>query len=331
MTEFELIQQLTRGLPRTAKDLVKGVGDDCAAIRVKGDRCLLVTTDALIEDIHFKNNWQNFESLGAKALAVNLSDIAAMGGRPRFFLVSIGLPPQKAGSAAKKIYSGMLKLAARHKVILIGGDTVASPKALVISITVIGEASQNKVLYRNGARPGDAIYVSGTLGESAFGLECLKAGRRGKIFSPFIIRHLLPSPKVALAKKLAGLRILTSMIDVSDGFLADLGHIADESNVGYKVDAKKLPVEKNLFEAAGKIGANALDLALSGGEDYELIFTVRAGKISAFEKYVGKTKDKMTRVGVITSNKRERIVLNAGGNKAKVRRSGFDHFGAKHL
>lgn len=317
MTEFELIKKLTAKTPREARDLICGVGDDAAVIACSGEKNLLVTTDALIEGVHFRREWTDFETLGRKALAVNLSDIAAMGGMPRFYLVSIGLPLSSAASTAEKIYGGMNALADEHGAILIGGDTVASNLGVVISITAIGEVKQGRCLYRKGARAGDTIYVTGTLGGSALGLACLEKGIKDRGGKFFVQRHNNPSPRIKEGKEIVSEGKATSMIDISDGLVADLTHVADESGVGFRIDAGRLPMDENYTTLANELLLDPIKLALTGGEDYELLFTGPAGMENNWT----------TRVGTIEADKKIRNVIGKNGDILKFDRVGFDHFG----
>lgn len=328
MNEFELIASLTEDAPRRVKDLVCGVGDDCAVIEA-GGKVWLVTTDALIEDVHFKSAWTDLTTLGRKALAVNLSDIAAMGGLPRFYLVSIGLPKNGAGSIAKKIYSGMKEMAALHNVILIGGDTVASNDGIVISITAIGESKRDECIFRAGAKEGDAIYVTGTVGSSALGLECLKAGFKSDAAEYFVERHLNPNPRIAEGRFLAGLKMISAMIDVSDGVALDLAHIADSSGVGFEINADLLPRNKNFEVIAEELNLDPVKTQLAGGEDYELLFTVAAKHAAKFEDLKKKCPSgcRITRIGTMKGSLQNRRAQ--GGEKKDVlpEKRGFDHFG----
>lgn len=317
MTEFELIKRLTAGAPQRAKGLIRGVGDDAAVIACDGKRDLLVTTDALLENIHFKREWTDLETLGRKALAVNLSDIAAMGGTPRFYLVSIGLAASSAASDAEKIYRGMNAVASEHGAILIGGDTVASGLGAVISVTVIGEAKHGRCLYRNGARPGDAVYVTGKLGGSALGLGCLLRGIDSEGARPFIRLHNDPSPRIAEAKKIASTGEASAMIDISDGLVQDLAHIAEESGVGFRIEAHCIPIDGECKRLAVELRLDPLKLALTGGEDYELLFTGPAGMENSW----------ITCIGEIVADKNRRDVIGKNGDILKLDRTGFDHFG----
>lgn len=316
MTEQELINLLTSDVPRKTSGLSVGIGDDCAVI--EGEKYdLLVTTDSLFEGVHFNFEYTDDRLLGRKSLNVNLSDIAAMGGRSLFYTVSLGAAKDFPAARLEKLYKGMKEVADEADVVLAGGDTCASKSGLVISITVLGRAEKGKALLRSGARAGDAIYVSGTLGDSALGLACLKNGVKGELFEPFMRRYNDPSARLDVGAWLSSSGLVSSMIDISDGLLADLGHIAEMSNVGFKIDGSSVPLANGFREAAGEIGADPLELALTGGEDYELVFTVAGRDVEKFERQ--KSGHFVTRIGSMTKNPRDR-----GG--FSYARTGFDHF-----
>lgn len=328
VTEFELIALLTKDAPRAAPDLPCGVGDDCAVVAGPEGRDWLVTTDALIEGVHFRREWTDLAALGRKSLSVNISDIAAMGGVPRFYLVAIGLPPAEAEGAAIAISKGMREVAGRHGMALVGGDTVASPSGLAISITAIGEVPKGKALLRSGAHPGDAIYVTGTLGGAALGLACLRSGRREGDAERFVQRHLDPEPRVAEGRWVAATGIATAMIDLSDGLVADLGHIADASGVGFQIEEARVPRDPPFEAAARALGADPAVLALTGGEDYELCFTIDARRAGEFERRLAQRQGgaPITRIGTVEKDLTRRDVLDAEGKPLRLKRRGFDHF-----
>ena len=327
LSEFDLIARLTAGAPVKEGDLICGVGDDCAVIKGTGDRDWLVTTDALLESVHFSREWCDPAALGWKSLAVNMSDIAAMGGRPRYYLVALGLPGDFSTRDAEMIYSGMHEMAREAGAILIGGDTMASRAGLVLSITVIGDVARQRVLFRKGARPGDAIYVTGTLGGSALGLACLKKGKREQWADRFIRRHLHPLPRLEAGQRLAASGMATSMIDISDGLLSDLSLITRESGVGFEIQAPQVPLEEELGKFAPKLGQEVWPLALAGGEDYELLFTIRSDRIGEFE--TGPKKEiecGATRIGTVQGDAGTQTVLDERSQAIKLERKGFDHF-----
>lgn len=327
MNEFELIKFLTQKLPRKTKGLSCGIGDDCAVIR--GEKFdWLLTADSLIEGVHFDFRNTNATDLGRKVLSANLSDVAAMGGQPLYFTVSIGVPRRVSAVQLKKIYSGMIDVAKKNGVVMAGGDTCASPKGLFISIALVGKIMKNRAILRSGARPGDHVFVSGTFGDAAFALGCLKKKR--KVDRYFVNRLNNPSARVKLGRLIADEGLASSMIDVSDGLLADLGHIADASGVGFVVDAGAVPVSGFFSNIAARYGLDSLLLALAGGDDYELCFTVPRSRLRAFLKMKKIIEKKagcpVSMIGRIVENKRKRIVRGKGGKVLAISRRGYDHF-----
>lgn len=328
MNEFELINLLTEGAPQTARDLVAGIGDDCAVIDA-GDRHWLVTTDALVEGVHFSLAFSNAYDLGRRVLGVNISDIAAMGGRPRFFTVALGVPSGMGSDRLRKLYDGIDATASEHGTLLIGGDTVASDR-LTASITVIGEIDKGRAIMRSGAKSGDALYVTGHLGMAALGLACLKGGSAADVALPFIERYRAPFPRVAEGQRLAGSGFVTAMIDISDGLMADVDHLAQASQTGYEIQVDKLPQADGMEDVARLIKADPLQLMLSGGDDYELAFTVAHKHEKEFERWISEgklgTDVALTRVGRMIADIQRRIALRSDDTSVEIAVRGYDHF-----
>jgi thiamine-monophosphate kinase len=263
VTEFELIARLQARLGPTGGP----IGDDCAVLDVPPGERLLATVDMMVEGIHFRLEDTDPVTLGRRALAINLSDIAAMGGTPRWCLVSLGLPTPS--TFVDGLYEGLGDMARRHGVLVAGGNIARLPERMAIDITVLGTAAHP--VMREGARPGDHIYVTGALGRSAAGLQCLLKGNRNH---PALVEaHLDPPPRIAEGKALVG--VATAMIDISDGLAQDLGHICERSGVGAALDA--VPIDEETRQTAAELGLDALRLALHGGEDYELLYTAPPG------------------------------------------------------
>lgn len=296
-----------------------GIGDDAAAWR--GDKQVqLATVDSLIENVHFSLDTISWEELGWKSLAVNLSDIAAMGGVPEYALVSLGLPNETEVEDITSFYRGMIELARKYHVSLAGGDTCWSP-AVMITVTVFG-AGQDALLSRSTARPGDAIAVTGHLGGAAAGLDTLTRKLSLPAETAASLREAFhhPVPRVAEGQLLVKHGIRTA-IDISDGFLADLRHIGEMSRVSARVDVDRLPILPPVRQA---YGVKALDMALAGGEDYELIFTGTADDIA---KIQAESPCPVTVVGdIIGGNAGEIILCDSSGNPVPVHQSGWEHF-----
>lgn len=318
ITEFDIIRKY---FSRPAPSAVLGVGDDCALLRPRLGMLLAVSTDMLLAGRHFFPD-ADPEKLGHKALAVNLSDLAAMGADPRWAVLAIALPhaDEKWISA---FADGFFRLAGRWEVELVGGDTTRG--ALTIAITVLGEVPPDLALRRDAAVAGDDIWISGTTGEAALALAHLE-GRvqlEGEEREACLARLHAPEPRIELGGRLRG--IAHAAIDVSDGLLADLGHILEVSGVGADLRWESLP--RSAAIAACRDLALANDCLLAGGDDYELVFTAppsRRGEIEALAKELGLP---LTRIGVITAGRPEVMVRDAHGNAVSASRRGFDHFG----
>ena len=326
--EFGLIESIKKDCITSLKGAVKGIGDDCAVFRTSSGRVLLLTTDMLVEDIHFLRNSITPYQLGRKAIAVNLSDIAAMGGRPLVILISLAVPAQTEVDEIKELYRGMSDICGLYGVNIVGGDTVASPDNLIINVSLVGDANEQEVLYRSGARPGDRIYLTGTIGDSSAGLSILKhkISPQDYLREYFIKAHNEPEPLIKTGKVIAGSRLASAMIDLSDGLLSDLGHICEESEVGALLDRKTIPLSQELKSLAAHAGFDPLDFALSGGEDYVLLVTVPAAKTPDFEQaYKDRTSSPLFLIGDIREGKGIRI-MNENGSLQDLVPKGFDHF-----
>jgi thiamine-monophosphate kinase len=330
-TELNLIKRIQRLTSRSSLPgprLVLPIGDDAAAIRGRKDSLFLVSTDALVEGIHFDLRYFSPEDLGWKALAVNLSDIAAMGGTPLYFTTSIAVPRTRNSGWIRKVYQGMLQLASKFQVHLIGGDTCASPQGVFLDVTILGEVKPREMLTRKGARPGDILFVTGDLGGSAAGLELLKRhSRLARRYPEFIHRHLRPAPRSHIGRFLASRRLASSLIDISDGLSTDLHHLCEQSRVGAVTDADKIPMAKTSGKLRALLPRTALDYALNGGEDYELLFTVPPKLKSKIPK--GFQGIAIHEIGWITDEAGQCYLLDHG-RRRKLLARGFDHFAAPH-
>jgi thiamine-monophosphate kinase len=282
LDEFAFIDRLRAGVGALPADVIAGIGDDAAVVRSSSRGQWVFTTDLLAEGVHFSLSTTTLEDLGFKAGAANLSDIAAMGAFPRFLLVDVAIPSSLSPRDLLQFYRGLSALCRQHRVVLIGGDTSGSRAGLFIAVTAIGRTDRQAVL-RRGAKPGDCLFVSGTVGDSLAGLALLgrpmRKTRRSARLSAFhretlLRRHRRPSPQVALGYALGRRRLATAMIDLSDGLSGDLSHLCRHSRVGVLVEAAALPISGALLSYAEGTGRSPVDLALQGGEDYELLFTV---------------------------------------------------------
>ena len=313
-----------------ATTILKGIGDDCAVLaHGQAATLTLITTDTLVEGVHFDLSWHPPELLGHKAVAVNVSDIAGMGGVPRFALLSLAAAATFNHESLERFLHGFMVTLAEYQVSLIGGDTVRSDQGLVLSVTLLGEVDQRQVVYRNGAKPGDQIWVSGFLGQAAAGLEICRQRkpRLQQTYPELMVAHLNPSPELALGRALAESGLVSAMIDMSDGLASDLAHICEESEVGALVYAEELPISEDSQQVARALGLDPLRLALAGGEDYRLLFTAPSAakqKIQALAYHA--VHGKLVMVGQIVEG--QGIRLSTAGQERALDLQGYDHFAA---
>ena len=328
--EFGFIRRVSRGCLIRAEGVERAIGDDAAAFVVPSDELTLVTTDLLVERVHFLREATTPFNLGHKAMAVNLSDIAAMGGTPREAFVSTAIPAGCPVEYLDELYDGMKSLAARHGVNILGGDTTGSAADLILNVTVIGHVPRNEVLYRSGARPGDAVCVTGPVGDSRAGLHFVLKGAEPpdaamrKLFEA----HILPRPHLEEGRFLAATGAATAALDVSDGLSSDLMHIVEESAVGIRVHGDRIPVSAELREFCGRYGKDPVRFALSGGEDYVLAVTVKADRFDAIARRFAECFGRpLYRIGEVTGSGGLELAM-PDGKLETVGPTGWDHFGA---
>ena len=306
-----------------------GIGDDCAVLEMAGGGTLLATTDLLVEDIHFRRRWAEPADLGWKALAVNLSDVAAMGGVPRWALVALALPEETRPDEVQAFYEGALALAAVHHVAIVGGDTSASPSGWTINVTLLGEAEHAPIL-RSTARVGDVVAVTGALGRSGAGLALLEretapAGLDAGVLAELTGAHLRPQPRVSEGRWLASTGLVTAMMDLSDGLAIDLARLGAESGVGSRVDVERLPIDAATKALAGALGVSAQPWATSAGEDYELLLTCAPPALAGLRAgLLERCGTPLTAVGEIVPGRGVRWVDARGADVAVA--PGFEHF-----
>jgi thiamine-monophosphate kinase len=313
---------------RIIPGLRQGIGDDCAVLAHTRRKDLLVTTDLFIEGIHFRREWQEPDSLGHKALARGLSDIAAMGGTPRFVFLSAGVPRNVDDKWLDGFLDGFLRLAAQYKVVLAGGDTGASAGGFLADVVVLGDVSRGSAVLRSGARPGDEIWVSGKLGTAAAGLAALRRGKRSRRsdaaadaapgsgpgigFDPALRAFRYPEPRLQIGAYLRQRKLASAMMDLSDGLSIDLARLCEVSGVGAEIDAAAIP----------RLAGITMKQALHGGEDFELLFTVPSKRSSQLPRSMGGVP--LTRVGRITSARK--LYLLEGERRRPLPILGFQHF-----
>jgi thiamine-monophosphate kinase len=321
--ERQLIERAVRKLrSRSGAGLRVGIGDDAAVVRPRSRTEWVLTTDAFLENVHFLLRAHPPEVVGYKALARATSDLAAMGARPLYFLLSLALPLSCTGKWFDRFLEGMSRAARSFGLVLAGGDTTRSPLA-AINITVIGEVTPGQAVLRSGARPGNLICVSGRLGEAELGLWLLLRGwQKQKKWETLLRKHLHPEPRLVLGEWLAKSGRATAMIDTSDGLSTDLAHICEASGVGAKVWADRIP-KVTVPSDLQKLGLDPLRLALDGGEDYELLFTVPKRLAQHLLRTVHGVP--ITIIGEITRGKRIQLIDGAGRTKTLPAR-GWDPF-----
>lgn len=293
-----------------------GIGDDCAVLKVPAGHEALITTDFSLEGIHFRRDWHRADSVGHRCLTRGLSDIAAMGGKPLAAFLSLALPKNLPQSWVNDFLGGVLKLADRFKVPLAGGDTAKSPAGILADIVVLGSVPRGRAILRSGARPGDLIYLTGSLGSSSAALSLLLSGNREKLRPADFPPHFYPEPRIAVGKSLLGKA--SAMVDVSDGFSTDLGHICEESGCGAEIDASSIPRGQLSPKTKEEV---SLEFALNGGDDYELIFTAPAktpipGRIAGVH---------ITRIGRIIRGKHI-FLADSKRHRRKLEPRGWEHF-----
>jgi len=320
--EFGLIDMIKKDAIINHDDVVLGIGDDAAVYIPRAGWFELLTTDMLIENVHFDLTKTTPCQLGYKALAVNLSDIAAMGGRPRHAVVSLGLPPALSVEFVVELYTGMKEICREYAVNIIGGDTVSSPSGLVVNVALTGEVEPTGLLRRSGAKSGDFVVVTGTLGNSAAGLDLLMRGSWEEFdFAwPLVSAHLTPRPQLGIGQKLAKWGA-TSANDISDGLSSEANELAHASKVGLRIFRDKIPLAPELVEAAAVLGKSPYDYALFGGEDYQLIFTCGPQEFAA----ISMGEAPLTVVGEVIDGSGV-ILVDADGRPSALEARGYNHF-----
>jgi thiamine-monophosphate kinase len=324
--EFDFINRIRRGCRLRPADVVVPIGDDAAAIRRYGADTVLATKDLLVEGIHFSPSTIDPDDLGYKALAVNLSDIAAMGGTAKDALVGLAAPPHITLAYLEDLYQGLKSLAAEYKINLIGGDTSRSTSELMISITVLGSVAAEKMLTRQDARPNDRVFVTGFLGASRAGRYVLEEGLDLKAHRDLVRAHVRPLPQLYEGRFLAACQGVHAAIDVSDGFTQDLNHILVQSGVGAVFEDQRLPLSSALLDLCQSIGRDPLPWALGGGEDYCLLLTIDpAYADTVAQAFAERFQRPLFPVGMVTAERGLRHVTS-DGIQVSIDPEGWDHF-----
>lgn len=330
--EFGLIDRIAEKFEPVNKETVKGIGDDTAVIDA-GDKYLLMSTDMLVEGPHFDLAYVPLQHLGYKAIAVNVSDIAAMNGTPKQVTVGLGLSNRFSVEAVEMIYKGIRAACTEYQVDLVGGDTTSSGAGLIISVSILGEVSKEKIVYRNQAMENDIVCVTGDLGAAFVGLQVMEREKQEFLVNPdmqpkldkydYIVgRQLRPKARMDIIHEFAQLGIVpTSMIDISDGLASEAFHICKESGLGVAIYEDKLPIDKQAFETAAEFSIDPNSCALNGGEDYELLFTIGQDD---FEKI--KNHADIHTVGYMQAKSKGRTFVTRSNNVIELTAQGWRHF-----
>ncbi len=326
--EFGFIKRISRGCLIRPQNVIKAIGDDAAAFIPAPGQVILVTTDLLVERIHFLRDATSGFNLGHKALSVNLSDIAAMGGIAREAFISIAVPDNCPIEYLEDLYNGIKRLAAEFDVNLLGGDTTRSKADLIINISVVGYAFEKEILYRNTAQHGDIICTTGFLGDSRAGFHLIindiKADSNE--LKALLDAHVIPKPYLREGKFFALQDGVHAAIDVSDGLSSDIGHIAEESDVGIRLYSEKIPVSNNLIKFCARFNFDPVEYALAGGEDYTLLCTVSPDKADhVAANYLKRFRNPLYQIGEITDSGKMELILSNGQIRFFTP-SGWDHF-----
>lgn len=329
--EFPLIDRLARLVEREGSGVLVGIGDDTAVLEDAGGELWLATVDAQVETVHFLRDAITPRQLGRRALAVNLSDIAAMGGRPTVALVSLVLPVATEVAWIEQVYQGLRDEADRYGITVVGGNMASTPEHAVIDITVLGRVAREQLLLRSGARPGDLVLVTGSLGEASAGLRlCQYPELDLPERAALLARHFTPTPRLSEAATIAGSMQATAMIDLSDGLSSDALHICERSGVGLRLWAERLPVSEAVRWVAERTNASALDLAMSGGEDFELCFTApEAVAESLARKVQQQSGTPVAIIGQVLPASAGRTLVLPGGQETGLQARGWEHFGRR--
>ena len=333
-SEFDFINALRQRVASSSQSIVTGLGDDAAVFRSSSGKETVVSTDLLVENIDFRRTTTPPFLLGHKALAVSLSDLAAMGARPLWALVSIGIPEDVwQTDFVDRFYDGWLDLANHYGVQLIGGDTSRTNEHIVIDSIAIGECSAGMAVKRTGASPGDQIFVTGSLGAAAAGLRLIERGAHlaeqnlgdedSQKLDHVLLRQLRPEPRVGWGMVLGEERLATAMIDLSDGLSSDINHLCAGSNVGALIDASLLPIDERVVELCGRRALDPLQLALHGGEDFELLFAVKPEQVARLPRKVDGVE--LKRIGAVTPAG-EGVKISEGTRIWDLRPGGWKHF-----
>lgn len=322
-SEDQLIDRIKKLCGSQFEEIVEGIGDDCAVRRGPNGLYDLITTDDLIENIHFKLDYFTPEELGRRLLHVNMSDVAAMGGTPSFALVSLNIPPKIDAQWVERFYEGLSEETKKHHVAIIGGNLTSSIQDLRITMTLNGTVLPQYLKLRRGAQRGDAIYVSAPLGRSALGrLQCQK----GLEESEYVFKHKAPQARLAQGAFLGQQTSVTSMMDMSDGLLMDLHRLCRANHLGCHLYEDQIPITQDFKKTCRQMDAEWKKILMTGGEDYELLFTVNAASEAAFRNSHHQEGFEFFKIGTMVSGEEKIQIIDIQGHQRVARVRGFDHF-----
>lgn len=320
--EISALNILKERFQTGSAEVCLGIGDDCAALRVDADKLLLVSTDSLVEGVHFLMDFFTTTDLAKKAVAVSISDVAAMGGIPKYILSTVGLPKDISEGFVKDLFDGLKVACDKYSLIVLGGNITSSEK-LFIDVTVLGEVEEKVLVKRSGAKAGDLVFVTGTPGDSSLGFKVLQNCSRQNNDN-LVSRHTSPQPRLDIGRKVAELGLATSMIDISDGLLLDLERITLEQGLGSEIFLEKIPLSRDYLKTVSNYSDEKYRFALSGGEDYELLFTSLKSNRKKVLKLSETIGVRISEIGYVTDQ--EKIeVYDSSRNKVEIDQRGFIH------
>lgn len=331
MGEFKFIEHITKSFSKSNKNTIKDIGDDAAVIKISSNKYQLISTDMLIEGVHFDLSYVPLKHLGYKSVAVNASDICAMNGSPKQITVSIAVSNRFSVESIEELYAGIQIACEKYNIDLVGGDTTSSTTGLIISVSIIGEVKKEEVTYRSGAKINDLVVVTGDLGAAYLGLQILKREKEIFLSNPEVQpdlqgndyalqRQLKPEARVDLISVLKKLKIIpTSMIDISDGLTSEILHLSKNSDIGITIYEDKIPVDYTTMNLAENLNLNPIFCALNGGEDYELLFTISQGHYEKLKKDVD-----FTIIGHVTNKSEGNNFIDKQGSVHPITAQGWD-------
>ncbi len=319
--ELEFIRRIRPLMPSESGDIIRSVGDDCLVVRSFGADLMVMTTDTFVDEIHFTRRFFTWRETGARCMAASVSDIAAMSGLPAYSVLSLSMPPVMFLDDAVELFTGLAETAAAYGSPVTGGETTSTTGPLTVTVTVIGRVEPERVVTRTGAKAGDGIYVSGTMGDAMAGLLAFQSEEPG--FDGLKRRFVAPEAKTDFSRELTRRFRISSMIDLSDGLASDLGHICEESGCGAEVREGDFPFSEEFRTMMERYGRDAGGFAVTAGEDYGLLFTSPDPELRNIREISG---EPVTRIGAVTGSPGELVLIREDGRAEPIRVKGYEHF-----